>query len=64
MAQGEAVYPSFPRGGACSGLELPNPNELPAYIDSVDRYTPEQHPTSYHAMRRAIIEAAQASGEL
>ena len=64
MTQGEAVYPSFPRGGEHSGLELPNPNELPAYVDSVDRYTPEQHPTSYHAMRSAIIEAAQASGEL
>ena len=64
MAQGEAVYSSFPRGGACSGLELPNPNELPAYVDSVDRYTPEQYPTSYHAMRSAIIKAAQASGEL
>ncbi len=64
MAQSEAVYSSFPRGGACSGLELPNPNELPAYVDSADRYAPEQHPTSYHTMRSAIIEAAQASGEL
>ncbi len=60
MAQGKAVYSSFPRDGACSGLELPNP----AYVDSVDRYTPEQYPTSYHAMRSTIIEAAQASGEL
>ncbi len=64
MAQSEAVYSSFPRGGACSGLELPNPNELPAYVDSADRYAPEQHPTSYHTMRSAIVEAAQASGEL
>lgn len=60
MAQSEAVYSSFPRGGACSGLELPKP----AHVDSADRYSPEQYFTSYHAMRRAIIEAAQASGEL
>ena len=64
MEQGKVVYSSFPRDGACSGLELPNPNELPAYVDSVGRYSPEQHPTSYHAMRSAIVEAAQASGEL
>ena len=64
MAQGEAVYPSFPRGEERAGVELPNPNELPEYVDSVDHYTPEQLPTSYDAMRSAIIEAAQASGEL
>lgn len=64
MAQSKVVYSSFPRGEACSGLELPNPNELPAYVDSADRYAPGQHPTSYHAMRSAIIEAAQVSGEL
>lgn len=64
MEQGEALYISFPRGGACNGLELPNPNELPEYVDSADRYAPEQHPTSYHTMRSAIIEAAQVSGEL
>ena len=64
MEQGEAVYPSFPRGEERAGVELPNPNELPEYVDSVDHYTPEQLPTSYDAMRSAIIEAAQASGEL
>ena len=64
MAQGEAIYSSFPRSGACSGLELPNPNELPAYVDSADRYTHEQNSPSYYAVRSAIIEAAQASGEL
>ena len=41
MEQREVVDTSFPRGGACSGLELPNPNELPAYVDSVGRYSPE-----------------------
>ena len=35
-----------------------------AYVDSADRYAPEQYPTGYYAMRSAIIEAAQASGEL
>ena len=64
MAQGEAIYSSFPRSGACSGLELPNPNELPAYVDSADRYTHEQNSPSYYAVRSAIIEAAQASSEL
>ena len=64
MAQGEAVYPSFSNGEERAGVELPNPNELPEYVDSVDHYTPEQLPTSYDAMRSAIIEAAQASGEL
>lgn len=64
MAQGKAVYPSFSNGEERAGVELPNPNELPEYVDSVDHYTPEQLPTSYYAMRSAIIEAAQASGEL
>ncbi len=64
MAQREVVYPSFSNGEERAGVELPNPNELPEYVDSVDHYTPEQLPTSYHAMRSAIIEAAQVSGEL
>lgn len=64
MAQREVVYPSFSNGEERAGVELPNPNELPEYVDSVDHYTPEQLPTSYDAMRSAIIEAAQASGEL
>ena len=64
MTQGEAMDTSFSNGGEWAGAELPNPNELPEYVDSVDHYTPEQLPTSYHAMRSAIIEAAQASGEL
>lgn len=58
MAQRETAYPSFSNGEERAGLELP------VYVDSADRYAPEQHPTSYHAMRSAIIEAAQASGEL
>ena len=66
MAQGKAVYPSFSNGEERAGADLPSPHPHgpEAYVDSVDHYTPEQHPTSYHAMRSAIIEAAQASGEL
>lgn len=63
MAQREAVYPSFSNGEERAGADRPSPH-AEAYVDSVDHYTPEQHPTSYHAMRSAIIEAAQASGEL
>ena len=63
MAQREAVDTSFPNGGERAGADRPSPH-AEAYVDSADRYTPEQYPTSYHAMRSAIIEAAQASGEL
>lgn len=64
MAQGEAVYSSFSNGGERAGADRPSPHDPEASVDSVDHYTPEQLPTSYHAMRSAIIEAAQASGEL
>ena len=56
MAQGEAVYSSFYNGGERAGAELPSPH-AEVYVDS-------EYPTSYYAVRSAIIEAAQASGEL
>ena len=64
MAQGEAVYSSFPNGEGRAGAELSGPHDPEASVDSVGRYSPEQNSPSYHTMRSAIIEAAQASGEL
>lgn len=64
MAQREAVDTSFPNGGERAGADLSSPHDPEVSVDSVDRCTPEQHPTSYHAVRSAVIEAAQASGEL
>ena len=64
MAQREVVDTSFSNGGERAGAEPPGSHDPEAYVDRVDRYAPEQYPTSYHAMRSAIIEAAQASGEL
>ncbi len=63
MAQGE-MYTSFSNGEEWAGAELFSRHNPEAYVDSVGRYSPEQNSPSYHTMRSAIIEAAQASGEL
>lgn len=63
MAQGE-MYTSFSNGEEWAGAELFSRHNPEASVDSVGRYSPEQNSPSYHTMRSAIIEAAQASGEL
>ena len=57
MAQGEVVYPSFSNGGEWAGAELPSPHNPEASADGLDR-------SVYQAMHDAIVEVAQASGEL
>ncbi|MDO4660668.1 MAG: hypothetical protein Q4B27_00785 [Candidatus Saccharibacteria bacterium] len=63
MAQGE-MYTSFSNGEERASAELPSPYNPEASVDSVDRYTPEQNFSVYQATHDAIVEAAQASGEL
>ena len=57
MAQSEAVDTSFSNGGERAGAGLPSPYDPEASADSLDRST-------YQATHDAIVEAAQASGEL
>ena len=57
MAQREAVDTSFSNGEERAGAELPSPHNPEASADSLDRST-------YQATHDAIVEAAQASGEL
>ena len=57
MAQGEAMDASFSNGGERAGAGLPSPYDPEASADSLDRST-------YQATHDAIVEAAQASGEL
>ena len=59
MARGEAVYPSFPNGEERAGADLPSPHPHgpEASADSLDH-------SAYQAVHDAIVEAAQASGEL
>lgn len=57
MAQREAVDTSFSNGEERAGLELPDPHDPEASADSLDR-------SAYQATHDAIVEAAQASGEL
>lgn len=57
MAQSKAVDTSFSNGGERAGAGLPSPYDPEASADSLDRST-------YQATHDAIVEAAQASGEL
>jgi len=59
MAQREVVYPSFSNGEERAGADLPSPHPHgpEASADSLDHST-------YQAVHDAIVEAAQASGEL
>ena len=57
MAQGEAMDASFSNGEGRAGAELPDPHDPEASADSLDH-------SAYQAVHDAIVEAAQASGEL
>ena len=57
MEQGETIGTSFSNGEERDGAELPSPHNPEASADSLDR-------SAYQAMHDAIVEAAQASGEL
>ena len=57
MAQGEAMDASFSNGEGRAGAELPDPHDPEASADSLDH-------AAYQAVHDAIVEAAQASGEL
>ena len=57
MAQSKAVDTSFSNGGERAGAGLPSPYDPEASADSLDHST-------YQATHNAIVEAAQASGEL
>lgn len=57
MEQGETAYTSSSHGEERDGAELPDPHDPEASADSLDRST-------YQAVHDAIVEAAQASGEL
>lgn len=57
MEQGEAMDASFSNGGEWAGAESPSPHDPEASADSLDHST-------YQAVHDAIVEAAQASGEL
>ena len=63
MARGE-MYTSFSNGEEWDGTELPSPHNPEASADSLDRSAPEQNLSGYQAMHDAIVEVAQASGEL
>ena len=57
MEQGETAYTSFSNGEERDGAELPDPHDPEVSADSLDHST-------YQAVHDAIVEAAQASGEL
>ena len=57
MEQGEAMDTSFSNGGEWAGAESPSPHNPEVSADSLDHST-------YQAVHDAIVEAAQASGEL
>ena len=57
MAQSETAYPSFSNGEERADAESPSPHNPEVSADSLDRST-------YQATHDAIVEAAQASGEL
>ena len=57
MEQGEAMDTSFSNGGEWASAESPSPHNPEVSVDSLDRST-------YQATHDAIVEAAQASGEL
>ena len=57
MAQSETAYTSSSNGEERDGAELPDSHDPEASADSLDHST-------YQAMHDAIVEAAQASGEL
>lgn len=57
MAQRETAYTSFSNGEERDGAELPSPHDPEASADSLDH-------SAYQAVHDAIVEAAQASGEL
>ena len=57
MAQGEAMDTSFSNGEERAGAESPSPHNPEVSVDSLDH-------SVYQATHDAIVEAAQASGEL
>lgn len=66
MAQGEAMYTSFSNGEEYASAELLSPHNPEASADSMDCSAPEQNQnlSGYQATHDAIVEVAQASGEL